>query len=263
VLGDAAKQLDTRYKQRSAGVQTFTRLTICGDEWRAIAKNVDGAGETLTAIATEGRKVRLTLLAASHNDTVASLGVSGDKEAFLSSFDYLVYTGAFASKRFGDANMPTIETPNGTIPAFAYVLCQNNQRAYTLDLRDIPVVTLSTPSIPSTHQRNDALLNALLNITPATTPLERAESDIAAATTPTTTTLEKGANGGESESENESSSGRSSEGDDERATILTVAHAVIEEQGKLSRSEVCRRVYGTAGGAAYNKVKMVLDAAGM
>jgi energy-coupling factor transporter ATP-binding protein EcfA2 len=134
-LKEMQKELDGRYQSRSHGEGVFDQITLCGDEWRSISKNIEDAGRIVTALATEGRKVRITLLAASHNDTVGSLGTAGDKEAFLSSFDFLIYLGVFASRRFGDIAMPFIKTSNGNIPAFAYVIGQNEQRNYTLDMR--------------------------------------------------------------------------------------------------------------------------------
>lgn len=151
ILTDAMQSLQVRYgrmnKQPGA---SFARTTFVWDEWRSIARSVAEAGDVVTSIVTEGRKVRLCVLAATHNDTVAALGCKGDKEAFMSSFDWHVYTGAFASREI--PHCPTMDTPHGAIPALAYCFSVHKQRGYVLDLRTIAV----------TEQSSDDLLAALL-----------------------------------------------------------------------------------------------------
>lgn len=151
ILTDAMQSLQVRYgrmnKQPGA---SFARTTFVWDEWRSIARSVAEAGDVVTSIVTEGRKVRLCVLAATHNDTVAALGCKGDKEAFMSSFDWHVYTGAFASREI--PHCPTMDTPHGAIPALAYCFSVHEQRGYVLDLR-----TIAYPG-----QSTDALLATLL-----------------------------------------------------------------------------------------------------
>jgi hypothetical protein len=116
------------------------------------------------SVITEGRKVRLCVLAASHNDTVAALGCKGDKDAFLNSFDWIVYTGAFATQRLpGSMEIPLIPTEHGDIPAFAFATNVNQQKDYALDLRN---VSASNNVTVLTEQDKHNLLNTLLNAAP-------------------------------------------------------------------------------------------------
>jgi hypothetical protein len=135
-LTGALRMLSERYSHRANSAIPFGRITFCGDEYRSISLQVPSAGASLMALMTEGRKVRMCVIAASHNDTVASLGCKGDKESFVTSFDWIIYTGAFAKKRIGGAT-PMIATPDGDIPAYAYCWNQNRQEAFLLDLRTI------------------------------------------------------------------------------------------------------------------------------
>ncbi len=156
-LGDVEKSLSARYREMAKGKRQFHRLTICGDEWRSITQKVDGAGGVFASVITEGRKVRLCVLAASHNDTVSSLGCKGDKDSFMNSFDWIVYTGAFATQRLPSTmEIPLIPTEHGDIPALAFAVNVNQQKDYALDLRDV------TTSTVLTEQDKQNLLNNLL-----------------------------------------------------------------------------------------------------
>jgi hypothetical protein len=158
-LSELKATLDKRYQGRANGKSQWNRLTVCGDEYRSIAHNVDGAGTALTAILTEGRKVSLCVLAAAHNDTVSALGCKGDKDSFINSFDWIVYTGAFASQRFPSGmQVPSIATAGGDIPALAYAHNVNTARAFALDLRVVPT---AAPT-PSPKDDDELLLTLLL-----------------------------------------------------------------------------------------------------
>lgn len=84
----------------------FDQLTLIGDEWRAIAQELPGdrrsdrlgAGDIVLKLLAEGRKVGLCVLAASHNDTAASMGMAGDM-AMLTCFDWIIYLGALAVRK--------------------------------------------------------------------------------------------------------------------------------------------------------------------
>lgn len=154
-LTGALRMLSERYAHRANSSTPFGRITFCGDEYRSISLQVPSAGSSLMALMTEGRKVRMCVLAASHNDTVASLGCKGDKESFITSFDWIVYTGAFAKKRIGGAT-PMISTPDGDIPAYAYCWNQNRQEAFLLDLRAVV-------EIPQQESNDDFLYRLLLS----------------------------------------------------------------------------------------------------
>lgn len=105
--------LNLRYRKLNAGQArqgSFLRHTLVGDEWRAISQELPGerakdgqparysAGAILGKILTEGRKVSLCVLAASHNDTIAGIGLAGDM-AVLTCFDWIIYLGALAVRK--------------------------------------------------------------------------------------------------------------------------------------------------------------------
>jgi energy-coupling factor transporter ATP-binding protein EcfA2 len=173
-FGDLEKSLSVRYREMATGKRQWQQLTVCGDEWRSIAQKVDGAGGVFTSVITEGRKVRLCVLAASHNDTVAALGCKGDKDSFLNSFDWIIYTGAFATDRFPSSmEIPSIPTPHGDIPALACAVSVNEQKDYVLDLRTVTAVnsvatstddahSQTTSETPSNRQDDASLLASLL-----------------------------------------------------------------------------------------------------
>lgn len=132
------RDLDQRYTALHEGriaEGQFSRLTLVGDEWRAIAHEVPGdrragrlgAGDILLKLLAEGRKVALCVLAASHNDTAASMGMAGDM-AMLTCFDWIVYLGALAARKLPAASqMPR--------PAVAYH--PERDSYYVLDLSSI------------------------------------------------------------------------------------------------------------------------------
>jgi energy-coupling factor transporter ATP-binding protein EcfA2 len=167
-LQQGEQSLTARYRQRANGKARWPMVTFCGDEWRSIAKRIDGAGSILTTLVTEGRKVRLCVLAAAHNDTVASLGCEGDKEAFLNSFDWIVYTGAFASQRLEGVEVPTIATPDGTIPAFAFCRNVNAQQAFVLDMRGLQGTSFTADSRSDEDVLDDLLATVYGSLEPKT-----------------------------------------------------------------------------------------------
>lgn len=116
-------------------------------------------------------------------------------------------------------------------------------QALTLDTREVP--RLAERPIP--HSRGWAIP------TVATTALE-------SGIVPTTTTPA----GGESQPTEAKVVVVGGVSVEEQVSIIRTALELQQEGGKFSRSEVCRRVFnGATAGAAYNKVKVVLDASGL
>ena len=130
----------------------------------------------------------------------------------------------------------------------------DRQRRATL-LWDEETHSLDTAPVVTMAQRPLDVSRAWIAPTTPTTASERQISPYA---TTTTTTPEKPVGAAQGE----------------ELPVVVVGTATIEEQvaiirvkiegGDISRSEVCRRVFeGASGGAAYGKVKTVLDAAGL
>jgi hypothetical protein len=142
-LDEASRELKRRQQQLNEGIVTegqFPHLTLVADEWRAIVQELDGAGKEIARLLTQGRKFGIAFLAVSHNDTVASLGVAGDKEATMASFDWIIYTGAFAAKRWQQRGIdtPSFTTPTGTTSPL-WVVAHNTGSAtdHLLDMRNL------------------------------------------------------------------------------------------------------------------------------
>lgn len=158
---DLGRRYMTLHEGRVAEGQ-FGRLTLVGDEWRAIAHELSGdrrsdrlgAGHILLKLLAEGRKVGLCVLAASHNDTAASMGMAGDM-AMLACFDWIVYLGALAVRKMPAASqMPR--------PAVAYH--SERDSYYLLDLPAIASREVSsllrqtpTPTVPYTNANSEAI----------------------------------------------------------------------------------------------------------
>lgn len=112
-LQRVARTMRARYGQLNAGERTEAdfqsdRVTIIGDEWMGIstalpdqratreAEAVPGAGAILAQLLTQSRKVAICVLAASHNDTAAGVGMAGNM-ALLECFDAIIYLGGRAA----------------------------------------------------------------------------------------------------------------------------------------------------------------------
>lgn len=115
-LARQVKTMDERYKAMDAGDLTeaeckgAARQTIIGDEWTSVSKELPerktrgeiddpGAGARLITILSEGRKAGICVMAAAHADTGTAMGVLG-KTDILKCFDYIIYLGAMATKRY-------------------------------------------------------------------------------------------------------------------------------------------------------------------
>jgi len=101
-LVQIALDMNTRFKQLARGEiaeGAFPRRATVSDEYRSIANELNGKGETIDAgnfllsRISEGRKVGECALVACHNDTAAALGISGNTD-MKTCFDYIIYMGA-------------------------------------------------------------------------------------------------------------------------------------------------------------------------
>lgn len=75
------REMDKRYEQLGTGEvkeRTHDQVTVIIDEWRAIVKHVKTAGEQISTLLTEGRKVNLDLIVATHSQMVKALGIEGE-----------------------------------------------------------------------------------------------------------------------------------------------------------------------------------------
>jgi hypothetical protein len=167
-LQNEYQRMHTRAQEMSKqGNSAWQEVTLVADEWRAITQELDGkqgrfnAADVLLKILTQGRKFDMRFLAASHNDTTASLGVAGDKEVVFSSFDWIIYTGAFVRKKLITElweRLPTTTTPDGKLlPLVVVAYNPVEEQMYLLDIRNLPQPTKP----PQAEKKVDALLNQL------------------------------------------------------------------------------------------------------
>lgn len=73
--------MDRRYQELDRGDVAegeHPRCTVVVDEWRAITRNVKDAGERLSTLLTEARKVNMDLIVATHSANVKALGIEGE-----------------------------------------------------------------------------------------------------------------------------------------------------------------------------------------
>jgi hypothetical protein len=152
------------------GKSSWSEITLVADEWRAITQELDGkqgrlhAADVLLKILTQGRKFDMRFLAASHNDTTASLGVAGDKEVVFSSFDWVIYMGAFVRKKVSAdvwETIPTTTTPDGKmLPLVVVAYNPVEEVTYLLDIRNLPQPQKKQTRI---EQEDSLLLDELIH----------------------------------------------------------------------------------------------------
>ena len=219
------------------GVRTFAPLLVVIEEAPAVLQQSPGAVAILSDLARRGRKLSIHLLMLAQDTQAKTLKLEGQLQ-LLTNFRRL-------ETRKAARGIELIE----------------GDRAISLvpfdDSRDL-VLPTATPDA----ERLLTGLNTGWVSTPTspTTALERQEAAVEA---PTTTMVMVAEN-----SEREASPvivvGAKGVTLIEQVAILRAA-LKLEVKGKaISRSEVCRQVFdGQTGGAAYNKVKAVLDAAGL
>lgn len=214
-------------------------LTIVWDEVPLTMRKLrDIAPDLVIDLISAGRPRKMRAVLGSTSDRVGALGLEGFGDLLFSCA--IIRLGAFAVQVepvTGRASYPTtVEVQGKIIPA---------ERGPVLHMARMPVhpARLWTPT------------------TVTTTALEREETLHAAhngGTTPPPTVEPNGGNGASLDTEVVVVAPKVTA--DEQVRIIRAALAVKAEEGQINRSEVCRRVFeGMTGGAAYNKVKAVLD----
>lgn len=214
-------------------------LTIVWDEVPlTMRKLTDIAPDLVIDLISAGRPRKMRAVLGSTSDRVGALGLEGFGDLLFSCA--IIRLGAFAVQVepvTGRTSYPTtVEVQGKIIPV---------ERGPILSLRRAP---MAPQRFWTPH-------------TVTTTALEREETLHAAhngGTTTTPTVELNGGNGASSDTEVVVVAPKVTA--DEQVRIIRAALAVKAEEGQINRSEVCRRVFeGMTGGAAYNKVKAVLD----
>lgn len=77
ILNSLIFEMTLRYARKARGESDFDPLTVVIDEWRAIARNVQGAGDLMGDLLTEARKAAISMVVASHSDDVTTMGMRG------------------------------------------------------------------------------------------------------------------------------------------------------------------------------------------
>jgi hypothetical protein len=226
----------TRRGQFMRGVRSFEPILVVIDEAPAVLTSTPGAVEVLSDFARRGRKLAIHLLMIAQDTQARTLRLEGQLQ-LLANFRRL------------DARKTTagIELIEGDRVVSTVAFVEEN------DL----VLPDSTPDA-------DRLLAGLhtewTTPTAPTTASERQERSSAGTTTTTTDSV----GNGEKEADPGVVVGARGVTIAEQVGILRAALKLEAEGKAISRSEVCRQVFdGQTGGAAYNKVKVVLDQAGL
>lgn len=126
----------------------FVPFTLAGDEWGSVNEEItfdpkaqDAPGKLVRLLLKEGRKFKISFIASAHGDTNASLGCTGDKEAFANSFDWFIYMGAFVAGRLTPEVMKRIplgkNPEGGTFPLVVVAYSPTTRETRLLDLHDI------------------------------------------------------------------------------------------------------------------------------
>jgi hypothetical protein len=238
--------MDTRAKESAEqreGAIRFPLLTLAADEWGSILENVRVArderapSDIVMSLLKEGRKFKIGFIAGAHGDTIASIGGKGDQKAFLASFDWIVYMGAFVSDKLTAyphvlRELPWTTTSDGIrIPLIVVAYQPATRSLALLDLRSIEAAASAWVAPATTSDRRverlvtDALLMRELIMPPALPASDE---------TPATRSLLLISN-------------------EDRERIVAAA------QQATSRSEVAKQLFGSAGGEGYQKVRQVCD----
>ena len=166
-LVQIALDMNTRFKQLARGEiaeGAFPRRATVSDEYRSIANELNGKGETIDAgnfllsRISEGRKVGECALVACHNDTAAALGISGNTD-MKTCFDYIVYMGALVdSNRTYKAPVDIKKAAKALeYPAIAWHPERNNWYVLEDDISKDEINAGETIELPSkSAERNTA-----------------------------------------------------------------------------------------------------------
>lgn len=230
---------------KQEGTCRFPRIDIVADEWSGIVSDTPfprgekSPGEMVMALLLRGRKFQIGFVAGAHNDTVASIGAKGDKDAFLTSFDWIVYMGAFVSDKLRSYphimnEIPWQRTADGIqIPTVVVAYQPATRSLALLDLRNLPRAT-----------RNHSDLRTYPD-------LDLDEGGSTGAPSPPDDLLPQ--------SSSPSMVIRVEERQRILAAILDEVHAAQQDGRVPSKGRVCRAVFGRDGGTARQKVVAVIE----
>jgi len=214
-------------------------LTVVWDEVPLCMRKLkDIAPDLVIDLISAGRPRKMRAILGSTSDRVGALGLEGFGDLLFSCA--IIRLGTFAVQVepvTGRATYPTtVDVQGKRIPV---------ERGPVLDLARTPVHPSRLWTLP----------------TAPTTASERGETPQGTHNSGAATTTTNGLSGGnEAPPETEIIVVAPGVTPDEQVRILHAALMVNQEQGRVNRSEVCRRVFnGASGGAAFNKVKAVLD----
>ncbi|MBX0329926.1 hypothetical protein K2Z83_19865, partial [Oscillochloris sp. ZM17-4] len=146
----------------------FAPFTLASDEWGSVTseivvgKDQDSPGRLMIRLLKEGRKFGISFIGCAHGDTAESLGSKGDTVAFRSSFDWIIYCGAFVGRELRDLpelarSLPLGRTPEGgTFPLVVVAVSPVTGARRLLDLRGIDQPESTTVRIPTAQTARQA-----------------------------------------------------------------------------------------------------------
>ncbi len=111
-------EMTKRYEQLGTGEVIegqHTSITVFVDEWRAIIKNCDEAGQCLTTLLTEGRKASMSLVIASHSIRVQALGIQGEGD-LRKGFSVVNLYGGNGEERYATLSTNGSDEVTHTLP---------------------------------------------------------------------------------------------------------------------------------------------------
>lgn len=208
-------------------------LTVVLDDYPALRAACPDADPAFLLVAQLGRSLRVRLVVLSYSGLVKELGLEGRGE----SRNHFVWVRLDRQRR------ATLEWDEQTL---------------TLDTSE--VLRLAQTRIPAHRWWSPTTLSP----NGTTTPIERREANIRTATTTTTTEPVGARLVAASPVVVVETVPREGVALSEQVSILLAAVRMREGGANVNRTEICRQVFdGQSGGAAFRKVKAVLDAAGL
>jgi hypothetical protein len=214
-------------------------LTIVWDEVPLTMRKLkDIAPDLVIDLISAGRPRKMRAILGSTSDRVGALGLEGFGDMLFSCA--IIRLGAFAVQGApvsGRAPYPTtVDVQRNVIPV---------ERGPVLNMARMPVHPSrlwTPPAAPTTAFERDETPHVAHNDSTTPTPTDRLHGGNGTLPGTEVVVVAPGVT------------------PDEQVRILHAALAVKQEHGRVNRSEVCRRVFnGASGGAAFNKVKAVLD----
>jgi hypothetical protein len=183
-----AKALNT-----DAGAR-FAPFTLASDEWGSVTseivvgKDQDSPGRLMIRLLKEGRKFGISFIGCAHGDTAESLGSKGDTAAFRTSFDWIIYCGAFVGRELRDLpelarSLPLGRTPEGgAFPLIVLAVSPVTGARRLLDLRDLRTPAPARDVRPAPRQAEP--ITTELAIETDERPTARTDTTVSAARTP-------------------------------------------------------------------------------